>query len=271
MRRQSALHPDGSRILDIDMSGTGIFGLMLEYESELLGRRPVSVSGEAFLSTELQWLDRFLLEEAGGSADRDRGAKPGLEDIGTSAWADYPLALHRKGWLDAAGAERACNRAASFLDWLEERGSPGIYGSGVASLVLKSGMKELRRLKRIHSHLARVLRSRVMIPGPTDDPETFLWEQGLAACQWPEPESVKKDVFVVKSKNRKSLFVYLESAEGREAVVMKADRTLLSLVRPGDLLSLSLGVTKEGVSYLADYGEPMPGPDWRVDVEALAD
>lgn len=232
--------------------------LFLAYERDLLGAQSVSMSGRPFLSTELAWLDRYVCERVEDGRDPEAGTSVSLDAVSAEAWAAYPAWLYARPDLDRPGLERAVKRAASFLAWLA--GAHPDPATAILQGALKTGARDVKRLHRIHAHLSDAVRSRVFTPGPTDDPETIDWQEGLATAQWPAFAALREDTFTVRSKNRKSRLVYLLGRDTREAIVLRADPALLSLLLPGDRLPLKLGATADGLSCLLDYDKPQADP-----------
>lgn len=233
---------------------TSLFELMLQYEEITLGQHAVSLQGDRFLSSELQFFNSYLTQSANDESDQNKNFHDPLTQIEPGTLCKYPLHLYELGL--EGNLNKSIQRSVSFFKWLISE-SPENESIPMYLNALKMGEKEIKRLLQIHQHLSAVIYSRLFIPGPTDQLDDLEWLDDFHLMGKPVAISTLEDTFTVKAKNRKTSLVYLMGQETYQAIVFKADSVLCRLIRIEDQLPLTLGQDEDGGYFLKDYKKPL--------------
>lgn len=230
---------------------------LLDYEREHFGNHGIALNGDAFLSSELQWLNRYIAEMLEQNFNLNYLTQLHFDNLQTENWSYFSNYIYQHDSIQKVDLGKITQKTISFLKWLKiqlPEKSPEIL---LAEGALKMGKKEVTRLLKIHQHFSALIHSRVYIPEPTEEPELIELNEAFSQSQFEETHSKFHEDFEVVSKNKKLEMLYLKGVEQHRAIVLKVDSLLVKKIAVGDRFPLTLGLTKSQQTLLLNYGYPL--------------
>jgi hypothetical protein len=235
--------------------------MFLLWEEEQLGVGVKDLSGRTILTSELDWLNRYLCQGEVSSTGLYLESNLSLEQVESARWHDFPSYIYQQ--LDKSQLSKICQVALEFFDWVAKIEPALSSVCQMAKGALNVGKKDMERLIKIYKYFADRQKTWIYIPGPTESLDAIQWNEQLMALQKPDEVRLLQDTFELVSKNLDQLLGYFKGLGDGQPVVVQLDSRLCQLLQSGDRLPLTLSQSFGGHYFLEQVGYPLqPSSAW---------